>query len=215
LIKILNDDTKVVGVARGVLDTVPAAHIIGTRMWFIGAIAHVVGTEYTNGDTPGVKILPRTGLGEFAEGSATAYDADKNESGKSVEAETTYDFEVPPIVTDLSASFDRATNILTFSWTYETAWLPKIEKWVLSTSDVAGGPYTKVVDVPYDPLTTPPYTTEVEIPIPATEMVKYYVLTAHRGVDNNSAASANSNEVTVIIDKMPPKSPFELKIKIK
>ena len=148
---------------------------------------------------------------------ASAYDAETppNESEFSEEVSTVYDFEVPPIVTDLGASFDKVTNILTFSWTYETAWLPKIEKWVLSTSDVAGGPYTKVVDIPYDPDTTPPYTTEVEIPVPESEMVKYYVLTAHRGVGNNSAASANSNEVTVIIDKMPPKSPFELKIKIK
>jgi hypothetical protein len=148
---------------------------------------------------------------------ASAYDAETppNESGFSEEVSTVYDFEVPPIVTDLGAVFDKSTNILTFSWTYETVWLPKIEKWILSTSDVAGGPYTKVVDVPYDPLTSPPYTTEVEIPVPSTEMVKYYVLTAHRGVDNNNAASANSNEVKVIIDKMPPKSPFELKIKIR
>lgn len=149
---------------------------------------------------------------------ASAYDADTpaNVSVYSTpEVVTTYDFERPPIVTDLSASFDKSTNTLSFSWTYDTTWLPKIEQWSLFTSDTAGGPYTLVVDIPYDPNAAPPYTTDVVIAVPGGEVTKYYVMTTHRPAANNSAASGNSNEITVSIDKMPPKSPFELKVKVK
>ena len=149
---------------------------------------------------------------------ASAYDADDppNESGYSTpEVVGTYDFELPPIITDLSASFDKGNNTLSFSWTYQTAWLDRIEKWELLTSDVAGGPYTKVMDVPYDPNAAPPYTTDVVIPVPVGSVTKYYVMTSHRSEANNSAASGNSNEISVTIDKMPPKAPFELKVKIR
>ena len=82
--------------------------------------------------------------------------------------------------------------------------------------DATGGPYTEVVSIPYDPNTSPPYTTDVEIPIPEGEAItKYYVMVAHRSSSNNNAFSGNSNEVSVTIDKMPPKSPFEFKIKIR
>lgn len=147
--------------------------------------------------------------------TATAYDAEGNESVYAVEVNAIYDYEKPPAVTDLDASFDKVTSTLSFTWNYEDVWLPKIENWALWESETTGGPYAKVVDIPYDPQATPPYTTDVVIPAPATSVTKYYVLTAHRGADNNSAASVDSNEVTVKIDKMPPKSPFEFKIKIR
>jgi hypothetical protein len=149
---------------------------------------------------------------------ASAYDAETppNESAFSTpEVVSTYDFELPPIVTDLDATFDKGTNTLSFTWTYDTEWLPKIERWELSESSTQGGPYTKVVDVPYDPDATPPYTTDVIITLPSGSVTKYYVMTTHRSEANNSTVSGNSNEVSVTIDKMPPKSPFELKVKVK
>lgn len=148
--------------------------------------------------------------------AATAYDDGSNESGYSEEVNNTWDFLAPPAVTDLAASYDKFNNILTFAWSYETDWLPRITRWVLWISDSSGGPYTEVVSIPYDPNTSPPYTTEVEIPVPDNEAItKYYVMTTHRGSENNFAFSGNSNEVSVTIDKMPPKSPFEFKIKIR
>jgi hypothetical protein len=148
--------------------------------------------------------------------TATAYDAEGNESVYAVpEVSAIYDFELPPVVTDLSASFDKPTSVLSFSWSYETDWLPKIEKWTLWESATSGTDYVKVADIPYDPQATPPYTTEVVLDIAEEEATKYYVIVAQRGADNNNAFSANSNEVTVVIDKMPPKSPFEFKIKIR
>jgi hypothetical protein len=147
--------------------------------------------------------------------AATAYDTEGNESAKSEEVSEVYDFEIPPAVTDLAASFDKPSSVLTFAWSYETAWLPKIEKWSLWESLTSGSDYVKVVDIPYDPVATPPYTTDVAIDTGTAEVTKYYILVAHRGADNNNAFSTNSNEVMVIIDKMPPKSPFEFKIKIR
>lgn len=147
--------------------------------------------------------------------TGTAYDAESNESVYATEITEVYDFEVPPTVVDLSASYDKGTSVLTFSWTYETNWLPKIEKWTLLESLTPGTGYLKVVDIPYDPNATPPYTTEVTLTVVEEQVTKYYVMVAHRGEENNNAYSENSNEVTVVIDKMPPKSPFEFKIKIR
>jgi len=146
--------------------------------------------------------------------AVSAYDAESNESANSEEATTVYDYELPPSVSDLSATFDKATSTLTFSWSYEDAWLPKIEKWSLWDSDNSEGPYTKIVDIPYDSSGSPPYTTDVVLS-EASEVTKYYVMTSHRSAANNSASSVNSNQVVVVIDLMPPKSPFEFKIKIK
>lgn len=149
---------------------------------------------------------------------ASAYDADTpaNESEFSTpEVTTIYDFELPPIVTDLDATFDKGSNTLSFTWSYQTAWLPKIEKWILWESETSGGTKTQVVEVPYDPNATPPYTTDVVITAPTSEITKYYTMTTHRSAGNNNATSGYSNEIAVTIDKMPPKSPFELKVKVK
>jgi hypothetical protein len=67
--------------ARGCLDTVPDLHYGqpatagGDYVWFLGSYSFVSGYEFTNGDTPGVKFLTKTGLGILAEGSATIYTA--------------------------------------------------------------------------------------------------------------------------------------------
>jgi len=64
-----------VQIARGCLDTVPAAHAASTRVWFIDTLSYIVGREFTTTDQPGVKFLPRTGLGQLDIGSATAHNA--------------------------------------------------------------------------------------------------------------------------------------------
>lgn len=148
--------------------------------------------------------------------TATAYDAENNESEYAVDPVVTFDFEVPPAVSDLAATYDKDTQTLTFTWSYETAWLPKIEKWSLFIGDADAGPWSKVVDIPYDPNASPPYTTDVSIPIPEGEkVIKYYTLVAFRPSENNSTFSSNSNVVEVTVDRMPPKAPFEFKIKIR
>lgn len=55
--------------ARGVLDTVPAAHASGSRIWFVRP--HYLGTQYVYGDTAQVKLCPRTPKGELAQSAAT------------------------------------------------------------------------------------------------------------------------------------------------
>ena len=148
--------------------------------------------------------------------TATAYDTGGLPSEYSNEVNMTYDFEVPPAVSDLSATFDETTKLLSFKWNYVTAWLPKIEKWSLWESDTIGGPYNKVVDIPYDSNTAPPYSTDVQVQVPTgSKVTKYYVLVTHRPSVNNYVFSPNSNEVKVTIDQMPPTSPFELKVKVK
>lgn len=66
-----NASTGAVVVRRGVLDTVPAVHSAGARMYFItGAIGYDP-TERTSGETTYYKALPRTGIGELPLASAT------------------------------------------------------------------------------------------------------------------------------------------------
>ena len=147
--------------------------------------------------------------------TATAYDTESRPSEYSNEVNTTFDFEIPPAVSDLSATYDTTNSALVFSWTYETTWLDKIVKWSLWEAAASGGPFSKVVDIPYDTNAIPPYTTNVSISVPeGSKVTKYYVLVTHRSSLHNYVYSTNSNEVSVTINKMPPKAPFEFKIKI-
>ena len=73
IVKILIVDTanNQVTIARGILDTVPAAHSSDDIIYFMGLNYGEVDVEYTNGDTPSVKLLPRTAKGSLAEADAT------------------------------------------------------------------------------------------------------------------------------------------------
>jgi len=53
-------------IARGLLDTVPAEHAAGSRIWFADGFAGFDTTEYADGETLDVKLLPLTGRGELA-----------------------------------------------------------------------------------------------------------------------------------------------------
>lgn len=73
LVLVVSVDTanNQITIERGLLDTIPAQHAAGSRIWFLESSQFLVGTEYADGDTPGVKVLPRTGTGQLAEGSAS------------------------------------------------------------------------------------------------------------------------------------------------
>ena len=62
-------------VARGCLDTVPAVHTSGTRIWFVGTVSYIDSAELTDGDQPGVKILTRTGSGQLSSDDAAIANA--------------------------------------------------------------------------------------------------------------------------------------------
>lgn len=63
LVKITSVSDSSLGIGRGVLDTVPAAHPSGTAVLFWDAFADSDGVEYVAGETIQAKILPTTGLG--------------------------------------------------------------------------------------------------------------------------------------------------------
>jgi hypothetical protein len=71
-VKAVNASTGAVTVDRGVLDTVPAGHAAGARMTFIEGAQFFTNTQYLEGESLQAKVLPSTGIGTFAEGSATA-----------------------------------------------------------------------------------------------------------------------------------------------
>lgn len=56
---------------RGMLDTVPAVHVLGSRLWFVDGFAHYLTLEYVVGESPSVVLLPKTGRGTLDEALAT------------------------------------------------------------------------------------------------------------------------------------------------
>jgi hypothetical protein len=69
-IKAIDAGNRELTLARGVLDSVPAFHSTGARVWLIESSKAIVQQEYASAATPGVKVLPRTGKGELDEASA-------------------------------------------------------------------------------------------------------------------------------------------------
>lgn len=57
-------------ITRGLLDTVPADHAAGARIWFSDGFVGSDPTEYATTEVVDVKLLPRTGKGELAIGLA-------------------------------------------------------------------------------------------------------------------------------------------------
>lgn len=70
-VKSVDLNTNTVVVYRGVLDTVPAAHAAGARVWFADPFQGLIrSTEYVSGENVDVKLLSRTGKGTLSEASA-------------------------------------------------------------------------------------------------------------------------------------------------
>lgn len=67
----IDADTSVVTASRGVLDTVPAAHAAGTRMFFVTDAQFGDPTERASGETVYYRMLTNTGKGALALGSAS------------------------------------------------------------------------------------------------------------------------------------------------
>lgn len=65
LVRIDAIDATTATLGRGVLDTVPVAHLAGERLWGIDLYAASDFTQYVDGETISVKVLPATGQGEL------------------------------------------------------------------------------------------------------------------------------------------------------
>lgn len=69
-VKAVNVAAGTVTVDRGVLDTVPAKHSAGARLYFIEGGKFYNTSQYLSGETVQTKVLPATGMGVLAEASA-------------------------------------------------------------------------------------------------------------------------------------------------
>lgn len=67
-----NATTGAATIGRGVMDSVPAPHAAGARIFFLDGFLAPDRTERVDGEVVNVKVLPSTGRGTLAEGSATA-----------------------------------------------------------------------------------------------------------------------------------------------
>lgn len=66
----IDDDTGIITIARGCMDTVPVAHEAGARVWFYDGFAAADSTEYTAGITLQAKLLTKTSEGTLDENLA-------------------------------------------------------------------------------------------------------------------------------------------------
>lgn len=71
LISGIDTETLTLTIARGILDTVPAEHSDGARIWFSYQWAFSDSYEYFDGETAYIKALPRTSKGSLSIGDAT------------------------------------------------------------------------------------------------------------------------------------------------
>lgn len=62
---------QTVTLERGLLDTVPTAHTVGARLWFVEGRRFYITPEYVQGENARVKLLPRTAKGTLSESAAT------------------------------------------------------------------------------------------------------------------------------------------------
>lgn len=67
----INPTTGAVTIARGCVDTVPAVHSAGARVWFTDVYNGAIPTEYTGGETVDVKLRCRTSRGTLDPALAT------------------------------------------------------------------------------------------------------------------------------------------------
>lgn len=72
ILRVVSVGSTSVTVGRGCLDTVPIEHASGARIFFADDVFETDGVEYATGETARIKLLPTTGLGTLAEGSAPA-----------------------------------------------------------------------------------------------------------------------------------------------
>ena len=95
----------------------------------------------------------------------------------------------------LAATFsyaDDTTLNLIFTWDQDTT---NLDHWTLYQSDVAGGPYTKVIDIPWNGQTTEHYTATNSFTVtgnPGDTVTKYFMVTA----SSTTEESGPSNEVS-------------------
>ena len=92
------------------------------------------------------------------------------------------------------------TKELTFEWEQNEADLPFLKEWRLYWTTTSGGPYTPVLDannqqiaVPYDPNSSPPYTTTQSfvVPVPAGQTITYYFVMTAVNTDDEESSDAN------------------------
>ena len=98
----------------------------------------------------------------------------------------------------VNAASGAVAQTMTFSWEQAEAELTDLAGWVLYQADAAGGPYTKVLDVPFTAVVPPVTTFEASAPfnitgITGTTVTKYFVVTAK---NKDGVESEKSNELT-------------------
>lgn len=111
ILKVAAIGSSTVTFARGILDTVPAAHASGAKIYFCDIHKRIDKTIWVSGTTVNAKLLTRTGAGVLAEGSAPT---------DSLVMAARYDKPYAPgkVTVNSVAYPSSASGDLTFAWAH-------------------------------------------------------------------------------------------------
>jgi len=135
---------------------------------------------------------------------ARARDTEGNWSEDSNEVSLVVNLTALPAITDFAGVFNKVNQTIDFTWTQNDP--ERINSWKLYRSTASGGPYTEVLDVPWNGTDT-----TISASLPADTIapgeVYYFTVVSFGDFD---LYSENSNEVQ--IDRRPPAKVIQLKI---
>ena len=144
LVSALDATAGTATISRGVLDTVPADHAAGARIWFAEGWTGYSDTEYADGEALDVKLLPSTGRGQLDVSLAPANTLtfDQRQYRPYPPGNVKYAGSVSPAATAYPATI---TGDLTITWAHrdrltQTAYI--VEQDEASIGPEAGTTYT-------------------------------------------------------------------------
>lgn len=138
---------------------------------------------------------------------ARAYDTapERNWSGDSNEVNMTFDRTPLQSIADFAGVYNKVAQTIDFTWTQGD--VARITSWKLYRGTTSGGPYTEILDIPWNGTDT-----TISASVPADTLApgeEYYFTVVAFGDGINSP---DSNEVK--IDRRPPTKVIQLKVTI-
>lgn len=115
------------------------------------------------------------------------------------------------IILAMAITVNAGTKPITFNWQQNVADLPNLASWNILYSFTAGGPYTQLVNVPYNGTPQAEYThlTPVAVVADGQKKTVYFVANA---VGKSGVVSGYSNQVSIEIDFTTVTVPIQLRI---
>ncbi|GAG53758.1 unnamed protein product, partial [marine sediment metagenome] len=98
-------------------------------------------------------------------------------------------------------------------FTWKQGSIERVKSWYLYRSEADGGPYEPFLIIEYTGEDGPQYSSTVNMPVPVGEKKTYYFVLVT--TTDQNVTSADSNQVSVTIDKRIPAPVYNFRLKVK